>query len=395
MNPRICPFQFHLGIGERRCFNIFVGLFFTISLMAQPANTNNNHLQKEIEFTNKLLKSTSQKRNATLEEYLILETKVRSRKRLIQTLSGELQATNEKILALENSLQKATTELDRQRHKYASLVRNAFHDKISASSIQFLLSSEDLNDAFQRLNYLKQVEKFRKDQVVAISNYAQELKVAQKALEEGISEKKNIIDAADNQSKLIKREQALLANLFNDLKAQEEHLAFELREKKAANRNMDSQLEATISNEEALATRVSNKKSFSAFRSKLPWPVKEGVISQHFGIHDHPTLKNIKVQNNGIDIATANNEPVVSVFDGIVMAVSKVAGFGETIIVKHDDYYSVYSKLTNVKVRKGQSVQMGEPIAAVITKNGYSTLHFEIWNRKERENPAKWIQLRD
>ncbi|HEX8658950.1 MAG TPA: hypothetical protein VF690_15505, partial [Hymenobacter sp.] len=56
--------------------------------------------------------------------------------------------------------------------------------------------------------------------------------------------------------------------------------------------------------------------SFSGNRGRLPWPVSRGFISQRFGRHPHPVLRNVTVENRGVDIQTDAGEEVRSCFDG-------------------------------------------------------------------------------
>jgi murein hydrolase activator len=138
--------------------------------------------------------------------------------------------------------------------------------------------------------------------------------------------------------------------------------------------------------EEALAS------SFAASRSRLSWPVTTGFISDRFGVHEHPVLKGIKVDNQGVDIQTNAGQSVRAVYDGIVRDVASMPGMNSVVLVQHGDYYTVYAKLRNVSVKNGQRIKARETIGTVATnKDGVSEVQFQIWKETSRLNPENWL----
>jgi septal ring factor EnvC (AmiA/AmiB activator) len=134
--------------------------------------------------------------------------------------------------------------------------------------------------------------------------------------------------------------------------------------------------------------------NFQKNKGRLPWPVEGGFVSRGYGKQNHPTLKNIVVTNNGVDIRTEEGASVRSVADGKVAGVQFVPGHDYTVILQHGDYYTVYTNLASTPLVKGQEVKVKQPIGQVSTNNitGTSELHFEVWQQKERMNPSLWIK---
>ncbi len=65
---------------------------------------------------------------------------------------------------------------------------------------------------------------------------------------------------------------------------------------------------------------------------------------------------------------------------------------GIAVIIRHGNYLSVYSNLTNVYVKVGDKVITEQVIGKIVSNdNSGSILHFEIWNEKNPENPLMWI----
>ena len=139
--------------------------------------------------------------------------------------------------------------------------------------------------------------------------------------------------------------------------------------------------------------------NFAANKGKLPWPVGSGYISDYFGKNKHPVF-NIYTENYGIDIKTKRGAPVYAIFAGEVSSVINIPGAGQTVLVNHGSFYTVYSKLKNVSVRKGQKITLKQVLGTVITdESKNSKVHFEIWRvgsngSTNKENPANWVKKR-
>ncbi|MBJ6111130.1 peptidoglycan DD-metalloendopeptidase family protein, partial [Hymenobacter sp. BT523] len=132
--------------------------------------------------------------------------------------------------------------------------------------------------------------------------------------------------------------------------------------------------------------------SFSGNRGRLPWPVSRGFISQHFGRHPHPVLKNVTVENRGIDIQTGEGEAVRSCFDGKVLTIANIAGMNTIVMIQHGDFFTVYAKLRSVSVHEGQRVSAREVIGTVATSaEGTSEVQFQVWHNSANLNPENWL----
>ena len=132
--------------------------------------------------------------------------------------------------------------------------------------------------------------------------------------------------------------------------------------------------------------------SFAGNRGRLPWPVSRGFISQHFGRHPHPVLRNVTVENRGVDIQTGAGESVRSCFDGKVQTVTNIAGMNTIVMIQHGDFFTVYAKLRSVNVHEGQRVSAREVIGTVATDSeGTSEVQFQVWHNSANLNPESWL----
>jgi septal ring factor EnvC (AmiA/AmiB activator) len=158
---------------------------------------------------------------------------------------------------------------------------------------------------------------------------------------------------------------------------------------KKAKYNSSSSENALTPESKALSVMFENN------RGGLPWPVERGFISQGFGRHRHPEFQDIEEVNNGVDITTPKNTTVKAVFKGTVSAILSIPGQGEAILVNHGEYFTVYSRLSDVFVQRGQIITVGEKIGRVMTDDDdKNILQFQIWQGQEKQNPQNWLKSR-
>jgi septal ring factor EnvC (AmiA/AmiB activator) len=129
---------------------------------------------------------------------------------------------------------------------------------------------------------------------------------------------------------------------------------------------------------------------FLGSRGSLPWPVTNGMIIEDFG--NHTIGRNVTTENNGVDIKTAPGSAVRAVFSGEVAAVQNISG-SYAVLIRHGEYFTVYSNLKSVNVSRGQKVTLKQNIGAVITDpiDGTTEVHFEVRKGATPMNPAGWL----
>ena len=131
--------------------------------------------------------------------------------------------------------------------------------------------------------------------------------------------------------------------------------------------------------------------SFETNKNKLPWPVDQGYVCTHFGSYQIENTK-IKGDNAGITICTQQSGVnVKTVFDGEVVAVFNV-GDSKAVMVRHGKYFTVYSNLKSVNVKRGQKVTTKEAIGTVATDDEQGpSCQFQVWKGKTPMNPSQWL----
>ena len=107
------------------------------------------------------------------------------------------------------------------------------------------------------------------------------------------------------------------------------------------------------------------------------------------------------MQNSGVDFVSNNVFEVVSILPGTVTDVKEDELLGKIVEVKHDKYVALYQSLSEVSVKKGDSIFQGQPIGKSGTneldKVIGNHLHFELSYDGNIVNPLDHLnkELRD
>ncbi len=120
-----------------------------------------------------------------------------------------------------------------------------------------------------------------------------------------------------------------------------------------------------------------------------PWPVR-GSVQGRFGT-PRPDTGDVW---RGILIRAGNGVPVKAVGSGSVVYASWIQGFGNLIIVDHQNgYLSVYGYNQSLSKRVGDRVRIGETIARVGATGGQVDpgLYFEIRQGSTPVDPMSWL----
>lgn len=131
---------------------------------------------------------------------------------------------------------------------------------------------------------------------------------------------------------------------------------------------------------------------FAALKGELPWPAR-GSISSAFGVRRNAVF-GTDTENPGIDLSINAVSPVTAVAEGTVANLAWLRGYGNVCIVDHpNQHHTVYARLQDVQVKKGQVVGAGSILGTTefdSLSNSFA-LHFEVWAGKEKQDPLKWL----
>lgn len=361
-------------------------------------------LLKNIEQTTKSLQQTREDKEKSLQHYLNLQTQVLNRQQLLSTLDREIINIEIRIKRTENVLISLKSDLDLLQSEYKVMVRAALRNKINRNLDAFLFSSENLNQFFKRFILLRQYESYRRRQVSLIQATQITLKNKTIQLNATLAEKEAVLKTINGQREQLREELKIKNDMLTTLKENEKKLATSLEDQLKQRLKLDLSIERVIRLEmEAIAKRNASvpkteKKSvplntvshFQQAKGNLPWPVEDGQIVRSFGTQQHPDFKDVKTVNNGIDILTTPKASVKVVFPGKVVGTQVVPGFQYTVIVQHDNFYTVYANMETISVKRGDLLGSNQSIGSLGDEK--PEIHFELWKEKQRLNPSDWIQ---
>ena len=119
------------------------------------------------------------------------------------------------------------------------------------------------------------------------------------------------------------------------------------------------------------------------------------MITDHFGEHPHSVLKYVVVRNAGVDITTQANAKARCIFKGEVTKVVAIPGGNIAVIIRHGNYLTVYSNLSEVFVKAGQQVEGKEEIGSIFTDpndDNKTVLKFQLWKENTKLDPEDWLK---
>lgn len=389
--------------GGKHLLCLLVFVIFSFSVIAQKTKS---QLQREkqqnlekIKEVEKIIDETTTKKTNTLGELNALNARIREQEKLVKSIKGEVGLLDSEIGENNDIIGALEVDLKKLKKEYASMLYAAQKANNSTTRLTFLFSAESFDQLIMRLRYMNQYGETRKLQAEQITKVQEELSSQVKEIRVRREEKSKLLNdevAATTSLNKLKQKQNLLVRT---LEKQEKKLKKDLEETKKAVARLDKLIDDLIKEEMARAARGNKSdlailsNSFEENKAKFTWPVSSGFVSQKFGRQNHPALKNVIVNNNGVNIQTPQNEKVKTIFEGEVRRVAFIQGLGSTVIIKHGEYLTVYAGLKEVFVRSGQKVSTNQEIGKVFSNNdGVSELRFQIFKNTTALDPQGWLK---
>ena len=362
-------------------------------------------LQKEIGIINDQLKSNAAKSRDALSSLTLVRKQISLRNELIAESNREIDSLSRAINWRESRITALEGRLDTLQTFYGRLVMKAYKTRDEKVWYMYILSADNLGQAWRRASYLrgfskemsrqaKQVRAVRdtlsaeRDSLAALKVTAGEIKAQRVA---DVQQLKGEEDTA----------QQLVTTLDKERARYEKQLAAKRKEVEALNREIAEIIrKATASSSKkssggkTASSTVDEKLSneFASNKGRLPWPV-DGTVTDTFGERNHPVYKNVKLPfNNGVTVTTAVAAPVKAVFNGEVTQVVVMPGYNKCVLVRHGSYFTFYCRLGTVNVNSGDKVKTGQVLGYVDTIGGETSLHFQLWSGRQPQNPENWLK---
>ena len=394
-------------------FGLILGLLFlTLPAFGQKSGDlkkKRDELQKKIEYTNKLINSTVKNQRSSISQLNLIKQKINFRQQKIRTIKREIEELDGLIVEKASLIEAYEMDLEQLKQEYAKIVLETYKGRDVYDRLVFLFSAQDINQAYKRLKYMQLYSDSRELQAKTINELKIILRAESETLEKKKQDRVDLISLMEKDRESLHGDRLTKQKALNKLKYEENRLRKRLKQQEKDKQALNKAIASAI-RKEIESQKKKNKgtfkltpegqklsASFERNKGKLPWPVKRGIITKGFGEHTHPTIKGLKENNNGIDIATEKGAMVRAVFEGEVISIIVISGAGKTVMVKHGGFYTTYSNLKETLVSKGDKVTTKQDIGVLLTdKRSKTEVHFEIWNVTSKGemlklNPASWI----
>jgi septal ring factor EnvC (AmiA/AmiB activator) len=286
------------------------------------------------------------------------------------------------------------------KEDYSRAIINSFKSEKVNPEIVYILSAKDFNQGYKRLKYLQQIAKFRRNEAEIIAELKSQIEDTKNRLENDLNKISDLKHREIIQRQILQDEQTKQQRLIRTLGNKEKQLRKDLEEKKKIEKRIESEIARIVEEEKkrrAKSEMTPEQKligeNFADNKGRLPWPVEKGIITNHFGTHQHPGLKYVTEENYGIEITSSGKTLARSIFKGEVTAISAISGANMTVIIRHGKYLSVYSNLIKVKVKTGDLVNTKQEIGEVFQDPGDNNnciIKLMIFEQKYL-NPEEWI----
>jgi septal ring factor EnvC (AmiA/AmiB activator) len=380
-------------------------------------------LQDEIEVANGILKKTQKDKELTLSQVRALDKKVKAREELIRTVQAQITNSDREIRRQKNEIARLDGEIKTLKEKYAGMIREAQKRGTPSSALAFVFASDDLQQALKRLYFLRQYSGFRQTQVEEIKALQAEKAKAITAIEAEQGRKRQLLGQEVAQKQELVAEKSQQEAAVAKLKKKESQIATDIKKKRSELQKLEKQIQKIIQDELKRQREAARKqaeaqnpgsttqagssstsfaltpegaalaKDFASNKGKLPWPVERGIITQNFGENPVPGTSGVTIKNPGVDIGTPSKSGVRAVFNGEVSTVVRIPGANRVVLIRHGNYFTVYSNLDEVYVKTGDKVTTKQSIGRVAAdpETGESTLHFELWMDTNNQDPKPWL----
>lgn len=412
-----------------------------------------NQIKEEIKRTQDLLNETSKTEKVSVRQLALINRKVKLQEGVVSNIRKEIRELSDNIYLSQLEINRMNRVLDTLKDEYATSMVYAYKNRGNYSFLSFVFASESFNDAIKRIAYLKSYRDYRKVQAENIIKTQTLMEAKVNQLEDSKKRKSSVLNEQGDERNKLEKQRIEQATVVSQLRGKKKELSALIAARKKEDAKLKNAISAMVKREiarakaeaerkekerlaalkkekekssagasgrgsvaEASSAAVANvgrtsSKSFSvpdnsvlvntvaeadlnagfeSNRGKLPWPVN-GFILYQFGNNSLPG--GVSYYNYGVTLGCRLGENVKAVFEGEVTLVSYIED-NQAVYIKHGQYFTVYSNLTNVSVKKGSHVQTGQIIghAGENDEGEGGRVEFLLLKESDYQNPQTWLK---
>lgn len=372
----------------------------------EELNAEIRRAEQEIAEGEELLSKINQDQSVNSQQIKLLQSRINNRNSIIRSLESQISLTNRDITSRERNITQLEADLAQIKKEYGEMVYTSYKNHKLNNALLFLFSSRDFNDMTRRLDYMRRYNAMRERKAAEIDTLRTQLNAEVEQLTTQRETLNTTRQSRDREVASLQSDQKQYSDANNRLGKQASDVTRRIQQQQQIKQRAEVELQRIIAeearkNQQAQGTLNEEERRkltelsgrFDQNKGKLPYPVTGGVIVDHFGVHPHPTQPRLTVNNKGINIAAKRGASVYCVFEGVVTRVLFINGLNNCVMVRHGEYYTVYSNLASVSVKNGDVVALDQKIGSLSNGDNSDeyTLHFELWKGTDYLNPEQWL----
>lgn len=397
-------------------------------------------LQKQISQSESLLQSTKKDVKSQLSNLTLLSGQIDERKKYIATIENDVNVIQREVDRLQVELNMLKKELADKKDNYEQSVKYLYHNRSIQEKLMFIFSADNLNQMYRRMRYVRQYADYQRMQGLEVERKQRQVRDKQKVLVASREAKRKLLEAGQAEKVKLEAQEKERKGLLASLQKKQRTIQGEINQKRRSADKLNAQIDKLIAIEiekarkraeeearrKATAENGRNKKEgansktpakgqnipsskmgefkidsedrrlssvFEQNKGKLPIPITGAyMIVGHYGQYQVDGLRNVRLDNKGVDIRGKQGAQARAIFNGEVSAIFQYNGLSN-VLIRHGSYISVYCNLQSVLVRKGSKVNTRDVIGQVHTdKEGNTILHFQLRKETAKLNPEIWLQ---
>ena len=431
----------------KRLFVILVSsLWLAIPLSAQSNKLirelegKRGALQKQIAETESILQNTKKDVGSQLNGLAALTGQIEERKRYILAINNDVETIERELVSLNRQLNSLEKDLKEKKKKYEASVQYLYKNKSIEEKLMFIFSAKNLGQTYRRMRYVREYATYQRLQGEEILKKQEQIRKKKAERQQVKAAKEGLLKERENEKAKLEAQEKEKRTLVANLQKKQQGLQSEVNKKRREANQLNARIDRLIAEEverarkraaeEARREAAARKKadtngkgasktgtaakpksepldaftmskadrelsgSFVANRGKLPMPISGPyIITSRYGQYSVEGLRNVKLDNKGIDIQGKPGAQARAIFDGKVAAVFQLNGLFN-VLIRHGNYISVYCNLSSASVKSGDTVSTKQSIGQIFSDgadNGRTVLHFQLRREKEKLNPEPWL----
>lgn len=425
-------------VGVVCCLWLAVRLSAQSNQLIRELESKRGALQKQIAESESILQNTKKDVGSQLNGLAVLTGQIEERKRYILAINNDMEAIQRELASLGRQLNRLERELKDKKEKYEASVQYLYKNRSIEEKLMFIFSAKDLSQTYRRLRYVREYATYQRLQGEEILKKQEQIRKKQAERRQVMVAKENLLKEREEEKVKLEAQEKERRTMVADLQRKQKGLQNEINKKRKEANRLNARIDKLIAEEierarkraeeEARREAAARKKAaakdrsmaaagkavaskpletfsmskadrelsgdFASNRGRLPMPISGPyVIVSHYGQYAVPGLRNVKLDNKGMDIQGKAGAQARAIFNGKVAAVFQLNGLFN-ILIRHGSYISVYCNLSTASVKSGDTVKTKQPIGQVFsdgTDNGRTVLHFQLRREKEKLNPELWL----